>query len=123
MRGEGRARLPMTSLIDVIFLLLLFFMLTSTFSRFGEIPMMLGGAEGSVSAAEAPPVLVRIGSDGPTLNGTEIAVDGLAAAIAAFDAAPPRVIVSTTAHATAQGLAETLFALRGIAGAQIVVLE
>ena len=29
----------MTSLIDVIFLLLLFFMLTSTFSKFSEVPL------------------------------------------------------------------------------------
>ena len=36
--------MALTPLIDVIFLLLLFFMLSSTFSRFGEIKLDLGGA-------------------------------------------------------------------------------
>ncbi len=123
MRVSGRTRLPMTSLIDVVFLLLLFFMLTSTFSRFGEIPITLGGVGASATPTDTPPLFVRVGRDGPSLNGTDFAATALRAAIAETGASTPRVIVSTTPEAAAQMLAETLFALRGIAGAQILVLE
>ncbi len=37
----------MTSLIDVIFLLRLFFMLSSTFSRFAEVELTAAGASAS----------------------------------------------------------------------------
>lgn len=123
MRGSGRARLPMTSLIDVIFLLLLFFMLTSTFARFGEIPMTLGGADTAVSQPEAPPLFVRIGREGPQLNGAQTSADRLPSHIAGLGLTAPRVIVATAPDAAAQVLADTLFALRGIANAQITVLE
>ena len=44
MRRRRRSgRLSMTSLIDVIFLLLLFFMLTSTFSKFSEVELAAEG--------------------------------------------------------------------------------
>ena len=46
----------MTSLIDVIFLLLLFFMLSSTFSKFSEIELTAGGS-GPGRAAETPPLM------------------------------------------------------------------
>ena len=36
VRPARRRRLPLTPLIDVIFLLLLFFMLSSTFTRFSD---------------------------------------------------------------------------------------
>lgn len=63
----------MTSLIDVIFLLLLFFMLTSTFTRFGEVPLLQAGR----SADTAPPesairVFVRLSPEGATLNGQPV---------------------------------------------------
>ena len=42
----ARRRLGLTPLIDVIFLLLLFFMLSSTFSRFSQVPVEGGAAGG-----------------------------------------------------------------------------
>ncbi|MDX8355249.1 ExbD/TolR family protein [Cognatiyoonia sp. IB215182] len=113
----------MTSLIDVIFLLLLFFMLTSTFSRFGEIPITLGGRGAEPLPGDPVSLLVRITDTGPSLNGTDIAVRDLAAAILERAESAPQVLVTTTTDASAQALAETLFALRGLPDAQIVVLE
>lgn len=113
----------MTSLIDVIFLLLLFFMLTSTFSRFGEIPITIGGRSATPLPSDAIPLLVRITDAGPSLNGTDIAVTDLAAAILERAENAPQVLVTTTTDASAQALAETLHALRTVSGAQIVVLE
>ncbi|MEJ8560493.1 biopolymer transporter ExbD [Yoonia sp. GPGPB17] len=123
MLVRKRTRLPMTSLIDVIFLLLLFFMLTSTFSRFGEIPITLGGAGEVARTNVTAPVLVRITASGPSINGTQTAASELAEAVLMLAETAPQVLVTTTGDATAQILAETLHALRAIPDAQIVVLE
>lgn len=63
-----RRRLSMTSLIDVIFLLLLFFMLSSTFARFAEVEVS-GGSASAHAPGDRPDVLLR-------LDGTEWRVNG-----------------------------------------------
>ena len=65
-----RRRLSMTSLIDVIFLLLLFFMLSSTFARFAEIEVS-GGLASAAAPGERPDVMLR-------LDGGEWRINGLA---------------------------------------------
>ena len=42
----------MTPLIDVIFLLLLFFMLSSTFTRFSDVEMEIGGGGGGATTVD-----------------------------------------------------------------------
>ena len=49
----------MTSLIDVIFLLLLFFMLSSTFSRFAEVEIS-AAAGGAAAPSDTPPAFLRL---------------------------------------------------------------
>ncbi|MFN3764152.1 MAG: biopolymer transporter ExbD [Aliihoeflea sp.] len=63
-----RRPLSLTSLIDVIFLLLLFFMLSSTFTRFAEVEIT-GGRATTASAAERPDVLIRLSTEGWQVNG------------------------------------------------------
>jgi biopolymer transport protein ExbD len=71
MRIEAALRrrrpLSLTSLIDVIFLLLLFFMLSSTFTRFGEVAIT--GGRATAAAAGVPDVMIRLSDDGWTVNG------------------------------------------------------
>lgn len=63
----------MTSLIDVIFLLLLFFMLTSTFTRFGEVPLLQAGRSAETEVPESVlRVFVRLSPEGATLNGQPV---------------------------------------------------
>lgn len=63
----------MTSLIDVIFLLLLFFMLTSTFTRFGEVPLLQAGRSADAEVpVDAVRVFVRLSPEGATLNGQPV---------------------------------------------------
>lgn len=64
-------RLSLTSLIDVIFLLLLFFMLSSTFTRFAEVE--LTGAQATTGSSGTPDVLVRLADDGWSVNGLSFA--------------------------------------------------
>lgn len=70
--GASRARrLSLTSLIDVIFLLLLFFMLSSTFTRFAEVE--ISGGQASTGSSGTPDVLVRLDGEGWQVNGMQFA--------------------------------------------------
>ena len=69
-RVRQRRRASITSLIDVIFLLLLFFMLASTFSKFSEIDIAVANASGS-GQSTTEIATVRIQSDRIYCNETE----------------------------------------------------
>jgi biopolymer transport protein ExbD len=97
----------------VIFLLLLFFMLTSTFSRFSEVE--LSAAAGAAGAsAKSPPIFLRISPESVSLNGREMSFEGLEAALSHDDAAPRVVLVSLAEGVTAQRLTDLLGALRKV---------
>ena len=113
-----RRRLSMTSLIDVIFLLLLFFMLSSTFSRFGEVALATGG-QGAPNSA-APPRFVQLGPDSLTVNAEPVALDGLAGQLAAI---PGPVLVALRPGVTAQRLTDLLAELRRAPGLVVTVLD
>ncbi len=114
-----RRPLSMTSLIDVIFLLLLFFMLTSTFSRFGEVELS-GAASGGISAQQ-PPLFLSVDDTALRLNGEAVALDGLGAALAGRD--DSRLLVSLSREVLSQRLVDVLAALRGVSGLKVTVLQ
>jgi biopolymer transport protein ExbD len=58
--GRKQIHLNVTSLIDVLFLLLIFFMLTGTFKRVGEMELRLPESTTSAPAAESPPGTVEL---------------------------------------------------------------
>ena len=70
-----KKHLSLTSLIDVIFLLLLFFMLTSTFTRFAQVEVATAGQSGTV--AGKPGVLLRLTAAGFEINGEITEADAL----------------------------------------------
>ena len=74
-------RMSLTPMIDVVFLLLIFFMLSSRFGMDAVLPIA-GGAEGAGSAWLGAPRLVQIGADDLVLNGNPVAPADLAAALA-----------------------------------------
>ncbi len=117
-RRTARRRLSMTSLIDIIFLLLLFFMLSSTFSKFGLVPLPLG-ASGAV-APTAAPVFVKVEADTVTLNGDPVALKDLATALTQTD--PVTAILSLGPDVTAQRLTDVLTAVRVVANLLLNVL-
>ena len=119
-----RRKLSLTSLIDVIFLLLLFFMLSSTFSHQGEIPFLAAAADSGVMAAQ-PPLFLRLDGTSLSLNGEVIAPEQMLPAIASRvgDDPAPRVIVSVTGNATSQALVDVLVPLGRVPGAEITVVE
>lgn len=110
----------MTSLIDVIFLLLLFFMLTSTFSRFSEVDLPLAGAG---TPQEAAVFFLRVGEDTMSLNGQTTDEETLrASVIAAPQDKSVSLIVSTSNAASAQKLVDILGAVRSLERLSITLL-
>jgi len=113
----------MTPLIDVIFLLLLFFMLSSTFTRFAEVEFA-SARSGSAASSERP-VFLSLAAGSLRLNGSETPLDGLQEALAGHRSgdAALGVLVSTGANVTAQRLTDLLVALRAIPQVTVTVLE
>ncbi|MEE2949810.1 MAG: biopolymer transporter ExbD [Pseudomonadota bacterium] len=86
-KRKKRSALSVTSLIDVIFLLLLFFMLTSTFVRHQEVQIAAPAPRGA-SGRSVPDVLMRAEADGAiTVNGEAISASDLVERLAALHAA------------------------------------
>lgn len=108
----------MTPLIDVVFLLLLFFMLTSTFSTFGEIELTqsVSGGEGQNEATDR--AFVQLGQDRLTLNGAPVSLDDLEGAVKTG-----LVLVSLDDDVTAQRVVDLLVRMRGRPEVNVVVLE
>ncbi len=111
----------MTSLIDVIFLLLLFFMLTSTFSKFSEVELSAASGGGAL-APDAKPLFMQLGAEEITLNGEPVNLAGLASALPVEDASPVPLLISLREGVTAQRLTDLLVALRPLRGVAPTVL-
>jgi biopolymer transport protein ExbD len=107
-----RVPLSMTSLIDVIFLLLLFFMLSSTFTRYQRVEIAGGGVPSS--AARTPDVLVRLEGQGTArVNGEHASIAGLSDRLEVLrSAGGTSVLVLATEQADSQSLIETVEAAR-----------
>jgi len=117
-----RRRLSMTSLIDVIFLLLLFFMLSSTFSKFAEVEVQAasGGAPGSGDQALA---FLRATPAGLSLNGAALGIEELPDRLRDIQAGKPLVLlVNLTAEVDAQAMTDILVAVRGIPDLAVSVM-
>lgn len=110
-----RRPLGLTPLIDVVFLLLLFFMLASTFQKYGEIDLVAAG-RGALAPAAERPLLVRVHEDGTLdLNARAVQPDQLEAALSAAAAnADLRVLIQVRKGAPTQRLVDVLERVRGI---------
>lgn len=114
----------MTSLIDVIFLLLLFFMLSSTFSRFAEVEIS-AAAGGAAAQSETPPAFLRLSPDSLSLNGQEVDITGLKPALDELretEETETPVLVSLRDGVNAQRLTDLLVALRSVGPVRVTVL-
>lgn len=96
-------RLSLTPLVDVIFLLLLFFMLSSTFTRYGQVELT-GTASGG-NAIERPDILVTVGADRLRINGAFISMEDAPARLTALETAGAETaLVVVEADATSEDL-------------------
>lgn len=111
-----RRALALTPLIDVIFLLLLFFMLTTSFAP--EVDLPLAPARTGPSAPSRPAFL-DLGPDRMHLNAAPLDPAGLPAALAAETA----VLIRLQTGVTAQRLIDVLAPLARLPGLTVQVLE
>lgn len=109
----------MTALVDVIFLLLLFFMLTATFQREGELALDLAQA-GAPAMPEIPPAFVQLRVDGLRLDGDDTTPAGLRAELLAREGG--QVLLALGDGVEAQAFAEVLHILQALPDWRLVVL-
>lgn len=117
LRATRRKRaIAMTPLVDVIFLLLLFFMLTSTFSKFAEVELS-AAASGSPSSG-LPPIFLQLSPDRLTVNGQTQTLEALM-----LDAEEGQtLLVALQSGVSAQRLTDLLVALRAFPELSVSVL-
>lgn len=108
----------MTPLIDVVFLLLLFFMLTSTFSNFGEVELHQAAGGKTGQAAPSERFFVQLGATRLTMNGTPVTLDEMATQLESG-----QVLVSLDEDVSAQTVVDLLVRLRGRPELTVLVLE
>ncbi|MBZ8118602.1 biopolymer transporter ExbD [Roseovarius sp. LXJ103] len=110
----------LTPMIDVVFLLLVFFMLASQFGHDSALTLSPAGGDAAYSG---PPRLVEIGPDGLRLNGAPVAEAALAEALAPLTTGAEDVIVLRSADATSlQRLIDVAQTLRAAGFATLAVV-
>lgn len=107
-RKRNMALITMTPLVDVMMILLVFFMVTSTYLDLDMMPMVQSEAEGvAAPSGPAPTLLIRITSDGEArLRGQPLSVSALARALQAQPNA--RVLILPSGGANVQGLVSAI---------------
>lgn len=114
--------MSLTSLIDVIFLLLLFFMLSSTFSQFSEVDLATAGA-GRSATSETPPIFVQLNASSLRVNAREVTFETLPETLSPLmTEGQARALISTGGDVTSQRLTDLLLVLRGVSGLSTQVL-
>ena len=109
-----RRRPSLTPMIDVVFLLLIFFMLVARFGIDKVIDINLPSALGNNSQYEGAPRLVEIKSGKiVSLNGTEIPLDQLSSKLSKLMPNPNALIIlRSSAEANTQDLLDVLLYLK-----------
>ncbi len=113
----------MTSLIDVIFLLLLFFMLTSTFSRYAEVELASPAGAGG-AAKDIKPVFVQLTPTEVTVNARPASLETLPLRLQADRPTGEEVtvVVALKGEVTAQRLTDMLIVLKGVDGVRPLLM-
>ena len=126
-RPSRRRRSPgLTPLIDVVFLLLVFFMLASRFDREALLPLVVrakADTETVVAPSDSDSLVVEIGDDGQArIAGRPVASREIEAEAAAAARDERSVRVRAAAEAGLQSIVDVLAAI-GKSGARDVALE
>ncbi|GAA5076392.1 biopolymer transporter ExbD [Roseibacterium beibuensis] len=90
---RARRRPSLTPMVDVVFLLLVFFMLASRFGQEAEIALSPPSGSAGSTTWDGPPRLIEIGPDTLRLNGNTTALTDLADGISALVSGPEDPIV------------------------------
>jgi biopolymer transport protein ExbD len=126
-----RASFMLTPLIDVIFLLLVFFMLSSQIAPYSLLPMggVASAREEPIAAADEPasqalPVVVRIARGQLHVGGETMAISDLRAAAERFRReGTESYLLIPTRSAEVQDIVSTLEALKAASAATVTLLN
>lgn len=119
-----RSRISLTALIDVVFILLLFFMLTTQFTRWRSLDVPL--AQEAAERVEERPVRVGLDAAGwLSLGEVRIAPGSgcVAEAAAALAGASAPVVLRPQADARVQSIMDALGCLRAAGAAGLVLAD
>ena len=117
-----RRRIGLTPMIDVVFLLLVFFMLASRFGVEGAVPISAAGSGGG--GYEGAPRLVEARPDGFRLNGVALDPAALTERLAALIPGPDAVVgVRARDGADLQRLTEAMDLIRAAGSRRIALAE
>lgn len=116
-----RRRINLTPMIDVVLMLLIFFMMVSRFGGQQGLPLTAGTPQ-PAAEWQGPPRLVRVTGTGVLLNGQPIAPAALAAALRPLmtDATDPVVIRAE--DAPVQALVDVMAALRAAGLSRLILM-
>jgi len=122
--------ISLVSMIDVLLIMLVFFMVTSTYLHLDMIPVVERSDEtgGASSGGDGRATLLSLGADGRvTLSGQRLELRALEAALRARHSENPdmNVLILPSGHATTQTLVSAMDAITraGITRLRIVELE
>ncbi len=116
-----RRRPSLTPMIDVVFLLLVFFMLASRFGVDALVPVQIGGAGAGYAG---PPRLIDVLPEGQRLNGIDQPLDALVAALTDLTESPgDTVILRARDGADLQRMISVMTALRAAGFTALAVVE
>ena len=116
-----RRRPSLTPMIDVVFLLLVFFMLASRFGSEGALPLSVAGGAGE--GWTGPPRLVEIAPDGLRLNGMAVSVEDLPARLAPLTETPDDPVVLRGRGAALQDLVSVMERLQAEGFTRLMLVE
>lgn len=82
--NKAKSRLSLTPVIDVVFLLLMFFMLATTFTKFAHVDVAVGGrASSAAQNQDTPLILLSIMGQGLfSINGQRVGLDEIQSSLA-----------------------------------------
>ena len=115
-----RRRIGLTPMIDVVFLLLVFFMLAARFGATEAIPVTLSGT--GAAPYEGPPRLVTVLPDAIRVNGIDTS-DPVSLLEPLMSSPADTVILRPDSEASVQRLLDVMSLLRDGGLANLVVLE
>ena len=120
---RARRRPSLTPMIDVVFLLLVFFMLASRFGGVEALPLPLASAGPAAAVADAPR-LVDVTPLGVRLNGVAQGEDALAAAILSQGGGHEAIVVLRPRDgAPLQRIVDVATALKGAGFTRLALVE
>lgn len=102
-------KLSLTPLIDVVFLLLIFFMLASTFSKFTALDFAIGGKSTGAEKISEYMLLRILSADELDLNGERLSLAEIRVKLEEQNKTkPPKLIIKPSKGATVQSLVKVI---------------